>query len=207
MSSEDDLSEDEVTRLLLRWSQGDPGALARLMPLVIGDLRAQARRYLDREAAEHTLQPTALVNELYLKLRGSQSVNWKNRRHFFGFAAQAMRRILVDHARARKTSKRGDGVKPLPLDQALNVEDSRDDQLIALDEALDELAGQGEQGKRQAQIVELRFYVGLTVAEVAKVLEISQATVKREWKLAKLWLFVRMESMRNPDGVDEEAEG
>ncbi len=189
--TDDGLSGDEITRLLLQWSQGDLEALSRLMPLVIGDLRAQARRYLDREAPEHTLQPTALVNELYLKLSGSRKVSWKNRRHFFGFAAQAMRRILVDHARARKTSKRGDGVKPLPLDQALNIEDSKDDQLIALDEALDELA---LEDLRQAQIVELKFYVGLTVDDIAEVLDVSPATVKREWKLAKLWLYGRMKA-------------
>ncbi len=186
------LPPDEVTRLLLRWSQGDPGALARLMPLVIGDLRTQARRYLDREAAEHTLQPTALVNELYLKLRGSRKVSWKNRRHFFGFAAQAMRRILVDHARARRTSKRGDGIKPVPLDQALNIEDSRSDEIIALDEALNELA---ELDPRKAQMVELRFYVGLTVDEMADVLGVSTATIKREWKFAKVWLYGRMQSV------------
>lgn len=183
------ISQQEVTRLLLEWSDGETDALERLMPLVIEDLRTQARRYLDREAVEHTLQPTALVNELYLKLRGSHTVNWQNRKHFFGFAAQAMRRILVDHARARKTTKRGDGIRPVPLEQAINVEDSRGDDIIALDEALDELA---EMDPRQAHIVELRFYVGLNVEEVAEILEVSPATVKREWKSAKLFLYGRM---------------
>ena len=192
------LSRDEITRLLMSWGDGDPDALARLMPLVIGDLRTQARRYLDRESAEHTLQPTALVNELYLKLRGSHSVSWKNRKHFFGFAAQAMRRILVDHARARKTSKRGDGVKPVPLDEALNIEDRPGDDLIALEEAMSEL---DKMDPRQARIVELRFYVGLTVEETAEVLDVSPATVKREWKLAKLFLYGRIRSA--PPGEDD----
>ena len=136
------LSSSELTSLLVRWSDGDPDALERLMPLVLEDLRLQARRYLEKESAEHTLQPTALVNELYIKLRGRKSVTWKNRQHFFGFAAQAMRRILVDHARARKTSKRGDGIRPVPLDESLRLEAKRDDELIAMDGILDELAAQ-----------------------------------------------------------------
>lgn len=189
------LTSSDVTRLLSRWSEGDADALHRLMPLVLEDLQRQARRYLEKESSEHTLQPTALVNELYLKLRGRRTVTWRNREHFFGFAAQAMRMILVDHARARKTSKRGDGIKPLPLDEALKMEEARDDQLIALDEVLDELAAVD---KRQAQIVELRFYVGLTVEQVARVMKISAATVKREWASAKVWLAWRMAANKPP---------
>ena len=182
---------DDLTRLLLDWSDGDPEALERLMPLVLEELRQTARRYLEKESGEHTLQPTALVNELYLKLYQRNSVTWKNRRHFFGFAAQAMRRILVDYARARKTSKRGDGIRPMPLDESLNLEASKDEDVLALDEVLDELA---ELDPRQAHLVELRFYVGLTVEQAARVLEISPATVKREWKSARMWLARRIRS-------------
>lgn len=176
----------EVTKLLLDWSEGNPQALAKLMPLVCDELRTLARRYLNREVRGHTLQPTALVNEVYLRLHGRKRVHWKNRAHFFGFAAQTMRRILVDHARGQKTSKRGDGGHVLPLDEALDLAVQQHTDLVALDEALKVLA---EMDPRQAQIVDLRFFVGLTVEECAAVLGIGTATVKREWQLARLWLF------------------
>ncbi|NJL28768.1 MAG: sigma-70 family RNA polymerase sigma factor [Thermoanaerobaculia bacterium] len=176
----------EVTQLLLDWSEGDPKALAKLMPLVCDELRTLARRYLNREALGHTLQPTALVNEVYLRLHGRKRVQWKNRAHFFGFAAQTMRRILVDHARSQKTSKRGEGGHALPLDEAIDLAAHQQTDLVALDEALKILT---EMDPRQAQIVDLRFFVGLTVEECAAVLGIGTATVKREWQLARLWLL------------------
>jgi RNA polymerase sigma factor (TIGR02999 family) len=181
----------EVTRLLHDWSEGNPEALAELMPLVLEELREMARRYMRREEPGHTLQPTALVNEVYLRLHGRRKVDWKNRRHFFGFAAQTMRRVLVDHARSHQTVKRGDGVEPISLDdtadELLAVPGSVD--IVAFDDALDGLAKMDE---RQAQIVMLRFYMGFSVEETAAALDTSSATVKREWKIAKLWLYREM---------------
>lgn len=176
----------EVTRLLHDWSEGDQRALAKLMPLVCEDLRTMAQRYMRREVSGHTLQPTALVNEVYLRLQERRKVTWKNRAHFFGFAAQTMRRILVDHARSRQTAKRGEGVQRIPLDETAELAIARSFDVVALDDALKTLA---KMDRRQAQIVELRFFVGLNVEETAAVLEISTATVKREWRVAKLWLF------------------
>ncbi len=176
----------EVTQLLLRWSDGDKDALSSLMPLVCRDLRNLARGYLEKESPAHTLQPTALVNEVYLKLHDRRTVSWKNSAHFFGFAATTMRRILVDHARSHQRAKRGDGVRPLPLDESLDLIDDRKLDMVALDDALNQLA---ELDPRQASIVELRFFVGLTVEETAAVLEISPPTVKREWRLARLLLY------------------
>lgn len=179
-------SPQAVTQLLLEWSEGNSQALAKLMPLVCDELRTLARRYLNREVRGHTLQPTALVNEVYLRLHGCKRVHWKNRAHFFGFAAQTMRRILVDHARGQKTSKRGEGNHALPLDEAFDLAVQQQTDLVALDEALKILA---EMDPRQAQIVDLRFFVGLTVEECAVVLGVGTATIKREWQLARLWLF------------------
>ena len=176
----------EVTQLLLRWSDGDKDALSALMPLVCRDLRNLARGYLDKESPAHTLQPTALVNEVYLKLHDRRTVSWKNSAHFFGFAATTMRRILVDHARSHQRAKRGDGVRPLPLDESFDLIDDQNLDMVALDDALTQLA---DLDPRQASIVELRFFVGLTVEETAAVLEISPPTVKREWRLARLWLY------------------
>lgn len=175
-----------ITRLLHDWSKGDPEALAKLMPLVCRDLRRLARSYLRREGNGHTLQPTALVNEVYLRLHDRREVSWRNSAHFFGFAAQTMRRILVDHARSQQAKRRGNGQRPLSLDDTGDLPVKSDMDLIALDDALKDLA---ELDPRQARIVELRFFVGLSVEETAKVLEISPATVKREWKVAKLWLY------------------
>ncbi|HEX9736000.1 MAG TPA: ECF-type sigma factor, partial [Thermoanaerobaculia bacterium] len=175
-----------MTRLLHDWSEGDPQALAKLMPLVCEDLRAMARRYMRREEAGHTLQPTALVNEVYLRLHGRRQVSWKNRAHFFGFAAQTMRRVLVDHARSRQTAKRGDGLQAVPLDETGDLAVPLRLDVVALDDALKSMA---RMDARQAHIVELRYFVGLNVEETAAVLEISTATVKREWRVAKLWLF------------------
>jgi RNA polymerase sigma factor (TIGR02999 family) len=176
----------EVTRLLRKWRQGDDDALAKLMPIVCDELRIMARRYLSHEDRGHTLQPTALVNEVYLRLHGRQKVTWQNRAHFFGFAAQTMRRVLVDHARGNQAQKRGDGIRPLPLDQALMRSTERNVDLVALNDALEDLA---RIDPRQARIVELKYFVGLKIDEIGKVLEISPVTVKREWKTARLWLF------------------
>ncbi len=176
----------EVTLLLLQWSDGDKEALSQLMPLVCRELRNLAKNYLDKENRAHTLQPTALVNEVYLRLHDRRTVSWKNSAHFFGFAATTMRRILVDHARSHRRAKRGDGIRPMPLDESLDLIQEQNLDLVKLDDALNLLA---EMDPRQAQIVELRFFVGLTVEETAAVLEISPPTVKREWRMARLWLF------------------
>lgn len=177
----------EVTRLLHAWSDGDADALTRLMPLVFGDLRRIAAAHFARENAGHTLQPTALVHELYLRLRGRRHVDWHNRAQFFSFAGQLMRRILVDHARGRLTAKRGGGATRLDVDAMPNVAATLDDpEMVALDEALKDLE---QIDPRQAKIVELRFFMGLNNKEIATVLGISTTTVKREWQTARLWLF------------------
>ena len=177
----------EITRWLHEWSSGKENALDVLIPVVYAELHRQASNYLRRERVGHTLQATALINEAYLKLIDQRDVNWQNRAHFFGIAAQAMRRILVDHARARHRNKRGGDAENLPLeaaDFATSGDGSVD--LIELDEALTRLALLDE---RQARIVELRFFSGLNVEETAEALGISKATVKNEWRTAKAWLF------------------
>ena len=177
----------EITRWLHEWSSGKENALDVLIPVVYAELHRQASNYLRRERVGHTLQATALINEAYLKLIDQRDVNWQNRAHFFGIAAQAMRRILVDHARARHRNKRGGDAENLPLeaaDFATSGDGSVD--LIELDEALTRLALLDE---RQARIVELRFFSWLNVEETAEALGISKATVKNEWRTAKAWLF------------------
>ncbi len=172
--------------MLHEWSDGRRDALEDLMPLVYNELRRQASRYLRRERIGHTLQTTALINEAYLKLIDQRDVNWQNRAHFFGIAAQAMRRILVDYAKTRHREKRGGAGENLPLDEARFIafkEKSID--LIALDEALTQLAKFDAQ---QARVVELRYFSGLSIEETAEVLKISPATVKRDWTIAKAWL-------------------
>lgn len=177
---------DDVTRLLARWHDGEPGALGELMPLVYQELHKLASHYLRHERADHTLQPTALVHEAYLRLTGVRQADFQNRVHFFGAAAQAMRRILVDHARRRRASKRGDGDRRVDLDEALNVGiDVRLD-LVALDEALDQLAIVAPQ---PARVVELRCFGGLSIEESAAFLDVSPATVKRHWSFARVWLY------------------
>lgn len=177
---------DDVTELLMAWNDGDPDALTKLMPMVCDELRTLARSYLDREVPGHTLQPTALVNELYLRLQGRQTVQWRNSAHFFGYAAQTMRRVLVDHARRKKREKRGQGISPVSLDNIDDIADSRSEVVVAIDDALKTLE---TLDPRQAEIVSLRFFVGLTIEETAAVLQIGTATVKREWQLARLWLY------------------
>lgn len=174
----------DVTQLLLAWSSGRREALDQLLPLVYHELRKIAERYLRRERSGHTLQTTALVHEAYLKLIDQRQVQWQNRAHFFGIAAQAMRRILVDHARSRQTGKRG-GLR-LTLDENLDVSDERAADLLALDDALNALAALDPQKSR---IVELRYFGGLSIEETAEVLGIGTATVTRQWRLARAWLY------------------
>ncbi len=177
----------EITLWLQEWSSGKENALEALMPIVYAELHRQAASYLRRERVGHTLQATALINEVYLKLIDQREVNWQNRAHFFGIAGQAMRRILVDHARSRHRNKRGGEAENLPL-EAAEFATSKDGSvdLIALDEALTRLAQLDE---RQSRIVELRFFTGMNVEETAEALGVSPATVKNEWRTAKAWLF------------------
>lgn len=178
-------SSHQVTQLLVDWSNGDQSALDQLTPLVYSELRRLAGRYLRKERHDHTLQSTALVHEAFLRMVDQRSVKWQNRAHFFGVAAQMIRRILVDHARNRQASKRGSGAPRLSLDEAIATPERRDVDLVALDDSLNSLAKIDPQ---QARIVELRFFTGLTVEETAEVLGISPATVKRDWVSAKAWL-------------------
>ena len=177
------LPQDNVTELLAAWSHGDREAGERLMPLVHDELKRIARRHLQHERRDHTLQPTALVNEAFLRLVG-QEVRWQNRAHFFGLSAELMRRILVDYARARATDKRGGGWVRITLEEAADVPGPEVD-LVAIDDAL---LGLAILDPRQARVVELRFFGGLTIEETAEVLGLSPATIKREWSLAKAWL-------------------
>ncbi len=176
----------DITRLLLAWGDGDRQALDELTPLVYQELRRLAESYLRRERGGHTLQPTALVHEAYLKLVDQRGLRWQNRAHFFGIAAQTMRQILVDHARARLAEKRGGGEIRFSLDEAIDASDERADQLVALDDALLALAAFDPQKSR---VVELKYFGGLTLEEMAEVLGISRATVIREWRMAKAWLY------------------
>lgn len=180
-----------VTQLLINWGNGDKEALDRLLPLVYDELRRQAARYLRRERVGHTLQTTALIHEAYLRLIDQRNVHWQNRAHFFGLAAQLMRRILVDHARTKKRDKRGGSDIRVSLTGAQVLAKDQEVDVVALDEALDRLAQLDEQ---QSRIVELRFFSGLTVEETAAALSISPATVKRDWSMAKAWLHRELSS-------------
>ncbi len=179
----------EVTVFLKAWSGGDRQAADSLLSLVYKEMRKLAASYLQQQRSDHTLQPTALVHEAYLKLINSSQVNWQDRAHFFAVAAQTMRNILVDHARAVAADKRGGGLQKIELDEAVGFSDKQDVDLIDLDEALQQLA---EQDELQSRIIELRFFGGLTIEETAEVLGVSPATVKREWAMARAWLFRRM---------------
>jgi RNA polymerase sigma factor (TIGR02999 family) len=186
VSGQSPASPPAITKLLRAWSDGERDGADTLVPLVYEELKRQARRYLRRERAGHTLQTTALVNEAYLKLIDQRNVKWQNRAHFFGIAAQMMRRILVDHARDRHRQKRGGAAENLPLDEAFAIAaDGRDLDLLALDEALNRLA---ELDDMQARIVELRYFSGLSIAETAEVVGLSGTTVKQNWNMAKAWL-------------------
>jgi RNA polymerase sigma factor (TIGR02999 family) len=183
----------DVTQLLLEWSNGDQSALDKLVSVVDRELRRLAHHYMSRERAGHTLQTTALVNEAFVRLVNRKSVQWQNRAHFFGIAAQLMRTILVDHARSHTCAKRGGGAGKLELDEALAVSQQKAAEVIALDDALNALALIDPQ---QSRIVELRFFGGLTVEEAAEVLHISPATIKREWSSAKAWLYRELQPQK-----------
>jgi RNA polymerase sigma factor (TIGR02999 family) len=186
-------SPPDLTRLLLDWSRGDQTALDRLMPLVYDELRALAERSLRHERSGHTLQGTALVHEAYLKLVDQRQVRWQDRAHFFAVAAQLMRRVLVDHARRHGAVKRGSGAPRLPLHEAdAPAAAAPLVDWLALDCALDRLAALDE---RQARTVELRFFGGLTIEETAEVLQVSQATVKNDWNLARGWLYRELQRL------------
>jgi RNA polymerase sigma factor (TIGR02999 family) len=176
----------EVTQLLGDWRGGDERALEKLIPLVQPELRRLAHHYMSRERAGHTLQTTALLDEAYLLLADRAKPSWENRTHFFAAAAQLMRRTMVDHARERQAIKRGGDALKVTLDEAALVTKKRSEELLALDEALERL---GTQDPRKSQIVELRYFGGLNVEEVAEFLKLSRRTVEREWNMAKAWLY------------------
>jgi len=190
-------SSRPVTRLLLAWRAGDQSALDELMPLVHDELRRRARRHMRGERVDHTLQTTALINEAYLRLVDIRQVQWEDRAHFFAMAARLMRRILIDHARARGYLKRGGGVQKIPLDDAPVIGQERRRDLVALDEALKALEVVDE---RKSRVIELRFFGGLGVKETAEVLQVSPDTVMRDWRLAKAWL---LRELKQAPGDDE----
>ena len=188
---------ENITQLLIDLTNGNRTAVDDLLPLIYGELRSLAANYLRRERPEHTLQPTALVNEAYLRLVDQRSVRWQNRAHFFGVAAQMMRRILVDHAKGHQRAKRGGGARKVSLEEAIGVSDERADGLVALDEALTLLA---EFDERKSRVVEMRYFGGLSVEETAEVLQVSVNTVLRDWKLAKAWLYHQIK--KNDDATE-----
>jgi RNA polymerase sigma-70 factor (ECF subfamily) len=179
-----------VTALLRAWSEGDEGALERLLPLVEAELRRLARAYMARERGGHTLQPTALINEAFLRLIDARHVRWQDRAHFVGIAARLMRRVLVDHARSRGYQKRGGGAARVTLTDALAVTPGPALDLVALDRALEALS---VEDPRKAKVIELRFFGGMSVEETAEVLHLSNDTIKRDWRLGKLWLLRALE--------------
>lgn len=191
----------EVTVLLAALTRGDDGAASKLIPVVYDELRRLAGNYMRRERVDHTLQATALVHEAYLKLVEQRSVNWQSRAHFFGVAAQLMRRILIDHARGHSRQKRGGEQKKVSLDEVLVFSEQQADKLLAVDDSLNHLA---KLDPRQAHVVELRFFGGLSVEEAAEVLGVSPKTVKREWSVAKAWLYA---DLRERHGIDAAAMG
>ncbi|NWF51285.1 MAG: sigma-70 family RNA polymerase sigma factor [Ignavibacteriaceae bacterium] len=180
------LTQQSITLLLEECVNGNKGAVDQLLPHVYNELRRISSKYLRDEFRNHTLQTTELVHEAYLKLVGNQNINWQSRAHFFGIAAQSMRQILVDHARKRKSLKRGEGKSNISLEEVFEVSEKADDQILALDEALKKLESIEE---RSSKIVELRYFSGLTIEETAEVLNISPATAKRDWNFAKAWLY------------------
>ena len=189
-------SPEEVTGLLLAWSDGEQAALEKLMPLVYAELHRLAKRYMRREHAGHTLQTSALVNEAYLRLVDARGVRWQNRAHFFAVSAQIMRRILVDFARAKQNLKHGGGALQVTLDEGLVVSPESGADLLALDEALERLAVLNE---RQSRVVELRYFGGLNEDEVAEALKVSPRTVRSDWSLARAWLYRELSRGGNDD--------
>src|SRR2546427_10178745 len=183
------VSQQRVTELLVRWSQGDDAALVELTPLVYGELRRLAHRQMGGERPDHTLQTTALVNEAYLRLADQTNPRWQNRAHFFAVAARAMRRILVSYARSQRSQKRGGRALKAGLDEAALVSPEESKEIVDLHEALEPLSGLDS---RKAQIVELKYFGGLNYDEMAEVLKISRVTVRRDWEFAKLWLYTEL---------------
>jgi RNA polymerase sigma factor (TIGR02999 family) len=189
-----DHPSQEITHLLLAWGQGDQTALEKLTPLVYGELRKLARRYMRRQRQDHTLQTTALVNEAYLRLIDSSRVRWQDRAHFFAVSAQLMRRILVDFARAQGNLKRGAGEQRIALDSAPEISVERGADLVALDDALNTLSAMNP---RQSRIVEFRYFGGLSEEETAEALKVSPRTVRRDWSLARAWLYRELSREEN----------
>jgi RNA polymerase sigma factor (TIGR02999 family) len=179
-------SSQEITHWLAAWSNGDPVAAEKLMPLVYSELHRIAKRYMERENPDHTLQTTALIHEAYLRLADQPEAHWQNRAHFFGFAAHVMRHILVDYARARLSLKKGGGVRHIALEEAAVVSAEPTAELVTLDDALSALESID---KRKSRVVELRYFGGLSVEEIAEVLKVSPVTVMRDWSMAKAWLY------------------
>ena len=190
-------SPKEITRLLAAWSDGDQSALDKLVPLVQSELHRLAHHYMGRERPGHTLQTSALVNEAYIRLIDWKNVRWQNRAHFFAVSAQLMRRILFDFARERHYLKRGGGALQVSMSEAAAFAMDKEADLVTLDEALVELS---EMDQRKAQVVELRFFGGLSVKEVAEVLKVSEETVMRDWRLAKVWLLRQLGREENREG-------
>jgi RNA polymerase sigma factor (TIGR02999 family) len=181
--------QQQVTQLLCQWRDGDPNALEKLIPLVEPELQRLAHRYMSRERPGHTLQTTALLDDAYLQLAGKTHPQWQNRAHFFAVAAQIMRRIMVDHARQRHALKRGGGTIRITLDECAAVTQTRAAELLALDEALEKLAAADQ---RKARVVEMRYFGGLTMEEIADVLKVHVITVTRDWTAARAWLFAAL---------------
>jgi RNA polymerase sigma-70 factor, ECF subfamily len=194
----DDPGRDDITALLTEMTKGNQEAASKLIPLVYQELRELAASYMRHERSDHTLQPTALVHEAYLKLVQQRSVDWQSRAHFFGVAAQVMRRILVDHARGHLRGKRGAGQRSVPIDEALAFSPEQSEDLVKLDRSLERLS---KIDPRQGKIVELRFFGGLTVEQTADLLGISPKTVKRDWSMAKAWLHGDLKGMRGEDAT------
>ena len=193
----DPVAAGEVTRLLQAWRSGDEGALDQLMPLVYGELHRLARRYMAAEQTGHPLQTTALVHEVYLRLVDASTINWQDRAHFLAICARLMRRILIDFARSRNFQKRGPSFAHIQLEEAATVSAAMGSELLAVDEALKRLA---TIDARKSEVVELKFFGGFTVEEIAAVLQVSPETVLRDWKLAKAWLLREL-SHEDPHGV------
>ncbi len=180
------VASEQITQLLVDWSKGDEFALEQLMPLVYEELRRMARRYMRRQPSGHTFQTTELIHEAYLKLAKQEEPNWQNRAHFFGAAAQAMRHILVDYARSKNSKKRGGLAEKITLADNLVAAENRSEEIVALDDALKQLAVLDE---RKSRVVEMKFFGGLNIEEIAEVLKLSPETVKRDWKFARTWLL------------------
>jgi len=187
------ISRAEVTTLLRAWSRGDQSAFDNLAPIIYSELRRLARHYMARERRDHTLQPTALVHEVYMRLADFQHLHWKNRVHFFAISAQVMRRVLVDFARSRERRKRGAGYQHITLEDCVNLGEQHDAAIVALDDALTTLASSDP---RKSQVVEMKFFGGLSAGEIAESLDVSEETVLRDWKLAKLWLLKELSAKK-----------